>query len=132
MGLGRKKLASLLRCFCSKSTAEPSDSSDGVEREKVLENRRVASILKQERLSRSGSRSMRFIAGLSFRREGKRTEPEDFLWKKPILLGEKCRIADEEEDDDAILYDENGNRMYAYRRSFFSSSPQRRSSAGAN
>ncbi|XP_073051380.1 uncharacterized protein [Primulina eburnea] len=37
---------------------------------------------------------------------------EDSIWKKTIILGEKCRVTDE--DEDTILYDENGNRISAY------------------
>lgn len=37
---------------------------------------------------------------------------EDSIWKKQIILGEKCRVPDE--DDDTILYDENGDRYVTY------------------
>ncbi|KAL3650741.1 hypothetical protein CASFOL_007144 [Castilleja foliolosa] len=44
----------------------------------------------------------------------KKLKPEDSIWKKTIILGEKCRVPDEDEDD--ILYDENGNRISTYHR----------------
>lgn len=37
---------------------------------------------------------------------------EDSIWKKTIILGEKCRVPEEEEDD--ILYDEKGNKFSTY------------------
>ncbi|KAK9273632.1 hypothetical protein L1049_018442 [Liquidambar formosana] len=37
---------------------------------------------------------------------------EDSVWMKTIILGEKCRVPDEE--DDAILYDDKGNRISTY------------------
>ncbi|PIN13234.1 hypothetical protein CDL12_14150 [Handroanthus impetiginosus] len=59
------------------------------------------------------SMSMRVLGGGGgSRREEKKLEHEDSIWKKTIILGEKCRIPDEE--DDAILYDENGNRISTY------------------
>ncbi|KAF5175247.1 hypothetical protein FRX31_035170 [Thalictrum thalictroides] len=42
----------------------------------------------------------------------KQSKPEDSIWTKKILLGEKCRVPDE--DDDAIFYDERGNRLSSY------------------
>ncbi|KAG8381789.1 hypothetical protein BUALT_Bualt05G0009300 [Buddleja alternifolia] len=46
------------------------------------------------------------------RRSEKKLKHEDSIWKKTIILGEKCRVPDE--DDDTILYDENGNRISTY------------------
>ncbi|KAK1370286.1 Regulator of nonsense transcripts 3B like [Heracleum sosnowskyi] len=37
---------------------------------------------------------------------------EDSICKKQIILGEKCRVPDE--DDDTILYDEKGDRYITY------------------
>lgn len=37
---------------------------------------------------------------------------EDSIWKKQIILGDKCRVPDDE--DDTILYDENGDRYVTY------------------
>lgn len=48
------------------------------------------------------------------RKKDKKLKHEDSIWKKTIILGEKCKIPDE--DDDAILYDENGNRISTYHR----------------
>lgn len=39
-------------------------------------------------------------------------EHEDSIWKKQIILGEKCKVPDE--DDDTILYDEKGERYLTY------------------
>nr|DAD49033.1 TPA_asm: hypothetical protein HUJ06_018970 [Nelumbo nucifera] len=38
-------------------------------------------------------------------------KPEDSLWTKTIILGERCRVPDEE---DAIIYDEKGRRLSSY------------------
>ncbi|KAJ4952942.1 hypothetical protein NE237_029774 [Protea cynaroides] len=43
-------------------------------------------------------------------KEGGR-ETEKSLWTKTIILGEKCKVPDEE---DAIIYDDKGNRIAAY------------------
>ncbi|GJR84848.1 hypothetical protein Tco_0155633 [Tanacetum coccineum] len=52
---------------------------------------------------------------------------EDSVWKKTIILGEKCRIPDE--DDDDIILDENGQRITTFhRRQSCSSSISRQSS----
>ncbi|CAI9093722.1 OLC1v1029274C1 [Oldenlandia corymbosa var. corymbosa] len=45
----------------------------------------------------------------------KKLKHEDSIWKKTIILGEKCKVPDED-DEDAILYDEKGNRIPAYHR----------------
>nr|GLL47042.1 unnamed protein product [Ipomoea trifida] len=37
---------------------------------------------------------------------------EDSVWKKAIILGEKCRVPDE--DEEAIVYDEKGKRISTY------------------
>lgn len=47
------------------------------------------------------------------KRDKKLSKDEDSIWKKQIILGEKCKIP-ADEDDDTILYDENGNRISAY------------------
>ncbi|XP_011099173.1 uncharacterized protein LOC105177619 [Sesamum indicum] len=52
---------------------------------------------------------------------------EESIWKKTIILGEKCRVR--EEDDDAILYDENGKRISAYRPKKFTSISRQNSSS---
>ncbi|KAI3505763.1 hypothetical protein L1887_27990 [Cichorium endivia] len=39
---------------------------------------------------------------------------ENSVWKKTIILGEKCRVPDEDEDD--IIYDENGMRITTFHR----------------
>ncbi|KAL1833242.1 hypothetical protein DCAR_0103316 [Daucus carota subsp. sativus] len=37
---------------------------------------------------------------------------EDSIYKKKIILGEKCRVPDE--DDDTVLYDEKGDKFLSY------------------
>lgn len=39
---------------------------------------------------------------------------EDSVWKKRIILGEKCRVPDEDEDD--IIYDEHGMKITTFHR----------------
>ncbi|KAI6682202.1 hypothetical protein NL676_036083 [Syzygium grande] len=39
---------------------------------------------------------------------------EDSIWTKAIILGEKCRVPDDD-DDGAIIYDNQGNRISTYR-----------------
>ncbi|KAG8375689.1 hypothetical protein BUALT_Bualt10G0126500 [Buddleja alternifolia] len=61
-------------------------------------------------------------AGQSFRpdektgtsKKEKKLKHEDSIWKKTIILGEKCRVPDEDDDDNYILYDEKGNRISTY------------------
>lgn len=45
-------------------------------------------------------------------RDKKLLKHEDSIWKKTIILGEKCKIPDE--DEETILYDEKGNRISTY------------------
>ncbi|KAK4366251.1 hypothetical protein RND71_014131 [Anisodus tanguticus] len=47
------------------------------------------------------------------KRDKKSNKDEDSIWKKQIILGEKCKVP-ADEDDDTILYDEDGNRISAY------------------
>ncbi|KAL6985546.1 hypothetical protein U1Q18_018922 [Sarracenia purpurea var. burkii] len=56
------------------------------------------------------------------RKRDKKLKHEDSIWKKTIILGEKCRVPDEDEDD-AVMYDEKGNRISAYHRKTQSSLP---------
>ncbi|PIN06842.1 hypothetical protein CDL12_20615 [Handroanthus impetiginosus] len=42
----------------------------------------------------------------------KKSKQEDSVWKKTIILGEKCKVPDEDEED--ILYDEKGNKISTY------------------
>lgn len=68
----------------------------------------------------SSSMSMRSIGGYkkASKKETKRGKNklshEDSIWKKTIILGEKCRVPDDE--DEAILYDEKGMRIPTFRR----------------
>lgn len=70
----------------------------------------------------TSSMSMRVQGGLSGLRQSSRREDsdkkkekyfknEDSIWKKQIILGEKCRVPDE---DDTIICDEKGNRISTY------------------
>lgn len=54
---------------------------------------------------------------------------EDSVWKKTIILGEKCRIPDEDEDD--IILDENGQRITTFHRKQSCSSLSRQSSTAS-
>lgn len=57
-------------------------------------------------------RSLSQVAGRD--REKKATlKHEDSIWKKTIILGEKCRVPDQDEDE-AILFDENGRKIPTY------------------
>ncbi|KAH7574393.1 hypothetical protein ACOSQ2_008779 [Xanthoceras sorbifolium] len=47
------------------------------------------------------------------RKKGK-LKHEDSIWTKTIILGEKCKVSDE--DDDAIIYDNKGNKIPAYHK----------------
>lgn len=47
------------------------------------------------------------------KRDKKLSKDDDSIWKKQIILGEKCKIP-ADEDDDTFLYDEDGNRISAY------------------
>ncbi|KAL2548529.1 uncharacterized protein Fot_10059 [Forsythia ovata] len=61
----------------------------------------------------SSSMSMRVLGNaIAPRKEEKKLKHEDSVWKKTIILGEKCRVP--QEDDDTILYDEKGNRISTY------------------
>jgi len=64
----------------------------------------------------SSSMSMKVLGNaIATRMEEKKEKKlnrEDSVWKKPIILGEKCRVP--QEDDDTILYDEKGNRISTY------------------
>nr|GME09370.1 Phosphatidylinositol 3,4,5-trisphosphate 5-phosphatase [Ipomoea batatas] len=48
----------------------------------------------------------------SRRGDQKYLKHEDSVWKKAIILGEKCRVPDE--DEEAIVYDEKGKRISTY------------------
>ncbi|GER32559.1 plant invertase/pectin methylesterase inhibitor [Striga asiatica] len=39
---------------------------------------------------------------------------DEGLWKKTIILGEKCRVPDEEDDEGVVVYDEKGERVSTY------------------
>ncbi|KAG0486841.1 hypothetical protein HPP92_008936 [Vanilla planifolia] len=43
-------------------------------------------------------------------------EELESVWTKTIILGEKCKVPedDNEEEGEAVLYDENGNRQRIY------------------
>ncbi|CAA0838054.1 Unknown protein [Striga hermonthica] len=75
---------------------------------------RAASCSEQHRRSNSGASKL--VSSVSMKvkeKEKKKLKHEDSIWKKTIILGEKCRVP-EEEDDETIFYDEKGNRIPAY------------------
>lgn len=39
---------------------------------------------------------------------------EDSVWKKTIILGERCRVPSDDDDDNINLYDEKGKKITAY------------------
>jgi hypothetical protein len=45
------------------------------------------------------------------RRKKGKLNPEDSIWMKTIILGEKCKVP---EEDDAVVYDGKGNRISTY------------------
>ncbi|GJW07047.1 hypothetical protein Tco_1569470 [Tanacetum coccineum] len=73
-----------------------------------------------EKARLSSSMSMRSFKG--YKKTSKREQKheknklshEESIWKKTIILGEKCRVPDDEEE--AILYDEKGTRIPTFRR----------------
>ncbi|CAN4101580.1 unnamed protein product [Withania somnifera] len=69
----------------------------------------------QKKLSTSTSMKT-FSRALTQCHEKSNSKPknEDSIWKKQIILGEKCKVSNQDEDDDTILYDENGNRILIY------------------
>ncbi|KAL0394183.1 UNVERIFIED_CONTAM: Pectinesterase inhibitor [Sesamum latifolium] len=46
---------------------------------------------------------------------------QDSLWRKTIILGEKCRVRDDDEDN--ILYDEKGNKIATFHQKTQSAAP---------
>ncbi|KAI3804653.1 hypothetical protein L1987_26356 [Smallanthus sonchifolius] len=92
----------------------------------------------------TSSMSMRLTGGLKglkkgySKKDGKRNDEmhgndkltrEDSLLNKTIILGEKCRIPDEDEDD--IILDENGQRITTFHRKQSCSSSMSRQSSDA-
>ncbi|CAL9189145.1 unnamed protein product [Musa hybrid cultivar] len=64
--------------------------------------------------------SLSFSRGLpdklrASRRERKGGDGEDTIWKKTIILGEKCKVGSDEEEEEMVVLDENGNRQRSYR-----------------
>ncbi|CAL9092163.1 unnamed protein product [Musa acuminata var. zebrina] len=64
--------------------------------------------------------SLSFSRGLpdklrASRRERKGGDGEDTIWKKTIILGEKCKVGSDEEEEEMVVVDENGNRQRSYR-----------------
>lgn len=45
------------------------------------------------------------------KKRDKKLKHEDSIWKKTIILGERCRVPDE---DDTLVFDEKGNRISTY------------------
>lgn len=61
------------------------------------------------------------------KKRDKKLKHEDSIWKKTIILGEKCKVHDEDEDE--ILYDEEGNRITPYHPKTSSTVPMSRQSS---
>ncbi|CAL9054168.1 unnamed protein product [Musa banksii] len=64
--------------------------------------------------------SLSFSRGLpdklrASRRERKGGDGEDTIWKKTIILGEKCKVGSDDEEEEMVVVDENGNRQRSYR-----------------
>lgn len=64
--------------------------------------------------------SLSFSRGLpdklrASRRERKGGDGEDTIWKKTIILGEKCKVGSDDEEEEMVVLDENGNRQRSYR-----------------
>ncbi|KAI8530909.1 hypothetical protein RHMOL_Rhmol11G0096800 [Rhododendron molle] len=55
------------------------------------------------------------------KKRDKKLKHEDSVWKKTIILGERCRVPDE--DDDTVVFDEKGNRISTYHPKMPSSLP---------
>ncbi|KAH0658012.1 hypothetical protein KY289_026760 [Solanum tuberosum] len=78
---------------------------------------RSNSSLKSLQRKLSTSMSMKaFSRALSHRHDkiNSKLKHEDSIWKKKIILGEKCKVPNQDDDDDTILYDEDGNRISTY------------------
>ncbi|KAK4422214.1 hypothetical protein Salat_1803700 [Sesamum alatum] len=100
---------------------------------------RTSSYHFHHRRSNSGA-ALKFVSSMSVRVRGssgvatasrlveKKLSHEDSIWKKRIILGEKCRVR--EDDDEAILYDENGERISAYHPKKYTSFSRQNSSSG--
>ncbi|KAK3023186.1 hypothetical protein RJ639_044173 [Escallonia herrerae] len=73
-------------------------------------------------LSRQSSRRENFD-----RKREKKLKHEDSIWKKTIILGEKCRVPDE---DDAVVCDEKGHIIPTYHRKIPSSFSVSRQTSG--
>ena len=62
------------------------------------------------------SLSMKFPVGLSKKEEGKKKvgpiEEKETLWMKAIILGDKCKIPEEEEEDEDAFVRESRQRSY--------------------
>ncbi|TMX00291.1 hypothetical protein EJD97_001065 [Solanum chilense] len=78
---------------------------------------RSNSSLKTLQRKLSTSMSMKTFSGALSHRHDKinsKLKHEDSIWKKQIILGEKCKVPNQDDDDDTILYDEDGNRISTY------------------
>lgn len=76
------------------------------------------SVLPVSPMSRPASSHRRISKSLSvklpgFSRIRSTKATDECIWKKAIILGEKCRVPGED-GDEAVLYDEKGNRVVAY------------------
>ncbi|KAK4351450.1 hypothetical protein RND71_030763 [Anisodus tanguticus] len=71
----------------------------------------------QKKLSTSMSMKVPAFSGALTQHHEKinsKLKHEDSIWKKQIMLGEKCKVPNHDEHDDTVIYDENGNRISNY------------------
>ncbi|KAF3657318.1 hypothetical protein FXO38_13747 [Capsicum annuum] len=94
------------------------DSSNNL-RTNLMASTRISrsnSSMKSLQRKLSASLSMKAISeALTHRHEkiNSKIKHEDSIWKKQIILGERCKVPNQDEDD-TILYDENGIRISTY------------------
>ncbi|KAJ0090801.1 hypothetical protein Patl1_13879 [Pistacia atlantica] len=83
--------------------------------EKLTEKNSCKPAIKFERsVSSKVSRTLTSVKNQYEKRKGKLKSGEDnSVWRKTIILGEKCRPDD---DDDIMIYDNNGNRISTYHK----------------
>lgn len=104
-------------------TSKESQSSNNLTRS--MSTRKVTTFMGKKSLStRKSERSLsiklpRSLSAMGQDREDKngkkgKLKHEDSIWTKTIILGEKCKVSDE--DDDAIIYENKGNRISAYHK----------------
>ncbi|MQM16550.1 hypothetical protein Taro_049508 [Colocasia esculenta] len=79
-------------------------------------------------MSMNLSMSMKLPEGLTRIRTGRKEHKEDSIWMKTIIMGEKCRVPDEDEEG-SVVRDEKGNPRRSYRQRTPRSLPLSRSNS---